>query len=157
MSYISVHYLSVLHPVLKTFPTAKEKSTSIRDGEKTNPMRAYTRLLCLALSGFVQVSFYMGPDHIIMQLRNHLNRHHSSEMKYTGNTPSPHSSRFCCWVAFDVTVEQSAVAQVAQPVAGSRRSTCCCYASITAHSNQYKQHQSTNHKKLLHAFKREIN
>lgn len=129
MSYISVHYLSVLHPVLKTFPTAKEKSTSIRDGdwENTNSMRAYTRLVCLALSGFMQVSFYMGPDHIIMQLRNHLNRHHSSVMKYTGNTPPLHSSRCscCCWVAFDVTVEQSAVAQVAQPEAGSRTLLLC--------------------------------
>lgn len=40
-------------------------------------------LLCLALC---KVSFYMGPDHIIMQLRNHLNRHHTNFTKLKWNT-----------------------------------------------------------------------
>lgn len=55
-------------------------------------------------------------------------------MKYTENTPR-HSTRCCCcWVAFDVTVEQSAVAQVAQPEADGRGVSCCrfccCYAAL---------------------------
>lgn len=92
-----------------------------------------------ALSGFVQVSFYMRADHIIMQLRNHLNRHHTNFTMWE-HTPLTR----LVWLlflllfsfAFDVTMEQSAVAQVAQ---ARRRRGQGKLLLLLAHSHCHKQ------------------